>query len=217
MNAPNDIVYFRKALLSWFGTHRRDFPWRKEEVSNYEVIFSEVLLQRTKAETVSRFYETFFGRFPNWDVLTEATVEELETFLKPLGLSKHRSKRIFRIAREYKERQGILPQNRYELQDSEMASLYLGNAYELFILKHRSALIDVNMARLLNRYFAPEGAGDLRINKALQVLAKTVINVRDCKELNWAILDLAAMVCRPQKPKCGICPLRRRCRYIWLV
>jgi A/G-specific adenine glycosylase len=166
MQDKHDIAFFRKELLSWFGTHRRNFPWRKEEVSNYEVIFSEVLLQRTKAETVSRFYDSFFTRYPNWSVLAEASIEELESFLKPLGLSKHRAKRIFRIANEYKEKQGVLPKNRYQLQESEMASLYLGNAYELFVLNHRSALIDVNMARLLTRYFAPEGVGDLRINKA---------------------------------------------------
>jgi A/G-specific adenine glycosylase len=166
MQDKNDIVFLRKELLSWFDKHRRDFPWRKEEVSNYEVIFSEVLLQRTKAETVSRFYDSFFTRYPNWSVLAEATIEELESFLKPLGLSKHRARRIFRIANEYKKKQGVLPKNRYQLQESEMASLYLGNAYELFILNHRSALIDVNMARLLTRYFAPEGVGDLRINKA---------------------------------------------------
>lgn len=216
MQATPDILFFRKELLAWFETHRREFPWRRNDVSNFEAIFSEILLQRTKAETVARFYPTFFTVFPGWNELSEASLEELETLLKPLGLSKHRAVRIFKIASEYKRRNGVLPKSVAELQESEMASLYLSNAYELFVLKRRAALIDVNMARLLSRFFSPDHAKDLRINKSLQELAYTVTNVRDCKELNWAILDIAALICTARKPKCGRCPLRKRCRYIWL-
>ena len=61
----NKIKYFRRALLSWFENNKRDYPWRKEGISNYELIFSEILLQRTKAETAAKHYDKFFNKFPD--------------------------------------------------------------------------------------------------------------------------------------------------------
>ena len=55
----NEIKFFRNELLSWFESNKRDFPWRKDGISNYEIILSEILLQRTKAETVSNYYNYF--------------------------------------------------------------------------------------------------------------------------------------------------------------
>jgi DNA (cytosine-5)-methyltransferase 1 len=213
----NDIKYFRKVLLEWFTANGRDFPWRKNEISNYEIILSEILLQRTKAETVSKYYSTFFEKYPNWDILISASIEDLEEIFKPLGLYKHRAKRLLKIIQEYKERNCNLPQNRSELQDSNLSTLYISKAYELFILNHRAALLDVNMSRVLSRFFNPKEFKDVRNDKIIQELAHNVINVKSCKELNWAILDYASLVCKSSKPKCSDCKLNSKCKFFVLT
>ncbi len=213
MENRNEIRYFRKKLLDWFDINKRDFPWRKENISNYELIMSEILLQRTKAETVAKYYNTFFDKYPNWKKICTATLEDLEDIFKPLGLFKHRAKRLFKIIEDYKNKNGILPKKRNELNDSSLATLYISNAYELFILNKRAPLLDVNMARVLSRFFNPKKVQDVRNEKELQEFAKTVINVKECKELNWAILDFAAIVCKSNKPDCVNCPLRSKCKF----
>ena len=85
MYNKNDIKFFRKQLLDWFKFNKREFPWRNERLSNYEIIISEILLQRTRAETVARYYHVFLGKYPNWKTLIKATIEDLENILKPLG------------------------------------------------------------------------------------------------------------------------------------
>lgn len=209
----NDIKYFRNILLKWFDSNKRDFPWRKKGVSNYELIFSEILLQRTKAETVAKYYDTFFTKFPNWEKLVLATDKELEEIIKPLGLHTQRVGRIRKIIEEYKLKNGVLPRNKDELQESSFASLYISNAYELFVIKNKAALVDVNMSRVLSRFFCPKDFKDVRNDKLIQELAHNVINVKDCKGLNWAILDFAALVCKAHKPKCHECKLNPKCRY----
>jgi len=212
----NDIKYFRRALLEWFNSNKRDFPWRKNNVTNYELIFSEILLQRTKAETVAKYYDIFFKKYPNWGKLILAKKRELEKILKPLGLYKHRANRISKIIQEYKDKNGLLPQNKNELRESSLATLYISNAYELFILKHRAALLDVNMSRVLSRFFYPKKFKDVRNDKIIQELAHNVINVKECKELNWAILDYAASICKARKPKCYDCKLNSKCTFFEL-
>ncbi len=210
---PNKIRYFRKALLGWFEVHQRDFPWREEGVSNFELIFSEVLLQRTRAETVAKYYPVFFGRYPDWEHLVEATDDELQEILKPLGLYRHRAARIRKMIDEYTRRDGVLPKNKNELNESSFASLYISNAYELFVLKKRAPLLDVNMSRVLRRYFLPKKFQDVRHDKEVQMLARNVLNVRDCKELNWAVLDFSAIVCKSSTPRCEVCVLKSKCSY----
>jgi DNA (cytosine-5)-methyltransferase 1 len=207
------IIFFRKKISEWFKTNRRDFPWRKENLNNYQIIISEILLQRTKAETVAKYFHYFLKKYPNWDSLSSATLEELEDILKPLGLYKHRAKRIKKITNEYLSRNKKLPVNQKELQESQFSTLYIQNAYELFLLNKRTALLDVNMSRVLSRFFYPKEFKDVRNDKEIQAKAKAVINVKNCKELNWAILDFAALICTSRKPKCEQCPLKRQCEY----
>ncbi|MDH5603056.1 MAG: DNA cytosine methyltransferase, partial [Cyclobacteriaceae bacterium] len=209
----NDIKFFQRVLLEWFDINKRDFPWRKEEISNYELILSEILLQRTKAETVAKYYGTFFGKYPDWEKLCTATSRDLEDILKPLGLYTHRTKRLMKIIQEYKDRNGVLPIDKNELQETALSTLYISNAYELMILKQRAPLLDVNMSRVLSRYFYPREVKDVRNDKLIQTLAREVIDVKSCKELNWAILDYAAGVCKSTNPRCMNCGLRNRCRF----
>ncbi|MBU1009347.1 MAG: DNA (cytosine-5-)-methyltransferase [Bacteroidetes bacterium] len=213
----NDIKYFRAVLLKWFTTNKRDFPWRKDGISNYELIFSEILLQRTKAETVAKYYDSFFKKFPDWDKLILATDKELEVIFKSLGLHTQRVGRIRKIIEEYKLKNGILPQNKDELQESSFASLYISNAYELFVLKNKAALLDVNMSRVLSRFFYPKEFKDVRHDKLIQELAYNVINVKECKELNWAILDFSALICKAKNPKCNECKLSSKCSFFELT
>ena len=213
----NDIKFFRKVLLEWFDSNKRDFPWRKEGISNFELIFSEILLQRTKAETVAKYYSTFFEKFPNWEKLILASDEDIEDIIKPLGLHTQRTKRIRKIIDEYKLKNGILPRNKNELQESSLASLYLSNAYELFVLKKKAALLDVNMSRILSRFFFFKDFEDVRNDKLIQDLAHNVIDIKNCKELNWAILDFCALVCKAQKPKCNECKLCCNCCFFEFI
>ncbi len=214
MIEQNKIRYFRTHLLKWFDNNRRDFPWRKENISNYEIILSEILLQRTKAETVANYYETFFNKYPNWKKLSNATLDDLKSILKPLGLYNHRAKRIMNIVDEYKLKCGSLPKNKHELNDSNLSTLYISNAYELFILNKRAPLLDVNMARLVSRFFEPKEIKDVRNDKEIYILSKQITNVKRCKELNWAILDFAAIICKAKKPDCKMCILKSRCIFV---
>jgi len=207
----SDIELFQNTLLNWFSDNGRKFPWRKESATNYELIISEVFLQRTKAETVAKFLPVFFKQYPSWKQLGEATEEEIQNFTKPLGLHKQRGTRLFKLAQELARRNGRFPKERNQVEEISMMGQYLTNAYELYILKRKSPLLDVNMARFLERFFGERKMADIRYDSYLQTLAYRVINIEKSKELNWAILDYAALICKKIKPKCDVCYLKTKC------
>lgn len=199
-------------MLTWFEANARVFAWRNKSASNYVRIISEVLLQRTKAETVSRYLPKFLGQYPSWRKLGEATEQDLVDILKPLGLSNQRGKRMFKLAQELKKRKGVFPKERSVVEEIPMMGQYITNAYELFILNRPAPLLDVNMARVLERFFGPRKLADIRYDPYLQDLSKQIVSLEKFKEINWAILDFAAKICKP-KPLCTNCVLRLECIY----
>jgi len=207
------IKYFQSHILEWYSANGRVFPWRKKGLTHYQYIVAETLLQRTKAETVAKFYPQFIKDFPNWKVLANANLEKLETYLKPVGLYKQRSKRLISLAQEMVKRKGRLPKERSELESIPFMGQYIANAVELVIFNQPSPLVDVNMARVLERFFGARKMVDIRYDPYLQNLALEVITIQNSKEINWAMLDFAAIICKARNPLCYKCPLRKYCLF----
>lgn len=178
-----------------------------------QIVIAEVLLQRTKAETVSKFYTLFIKDFPNWTSLAHADISTLENYLKPVGLYRQRASRLKNLALEMIRWKGKLPKKREELECMPFMGLYIANTVELIIHNKPSPLIDVNMSRVLERYFGKRKMADIRYDPYLQCLSYKVVNHRRTKEINWAILDFAALICKAQRQVCNSCQLNNKCAY----
>jgi A/G-specific adenine glycosylase len=213
MVTAKKIKFFQEHILEWYDENGRKFPWRNRGLTHYQYIIAEVLLQRTKAETVAKFYPAFIKEFPGWKALVNADVDLLEEYLKPVGLYRQRSKRLLSLAAEMVKRNGRLPRNREELESIPFMGQYIANAVELLIFNQPSPLIDINMARLLERFFGARQMADIRYDPYLQKLSYKVVNHSRAKEINWAILDFAALICKSQKPNCKSCQLNSNCSY----
>ena len=209
----NNIKELQKNLLEWYAKNGRKFPWRNKGLTNYQIVIAETLLQRTKAETVAKFYKQFIKDFPNWKSLVKADLEALEEYLKPIGLYRQRAKRLQSLAAEMVKRNGRFPKDRKELESIPFLGQYIANAIELIIFDQPSPLIDVNMSRLLERYFGERKMADIRYDPYLQNLSYKIVNHFKAKEINWAILDFAALICQARRSKCEICFLKNPCLF----
>jgi len=186
-------------------------------LTQYQIIIAETLLQRTKAETVSKFYKQFIKDFPNWKSIAESETAAIESYLKPIGLYKQRAIRLKGLAIEMIKRKGKLPRERSELESIPFVGQYIANAIELIIYNLPSPLIDVNMSRLLERYFGKRKMADIRYDPYLQKLSYKIVMHSKCKEINWAILDFAAIICKANNPLCSICPLQKKCTFYKMI
>ena len=201
-----------RRLETWFELEGRPFPWRRKSATNYHKIVCEILLQRTRAETVSSVYQDFFRIFPSWNKIANASTEKIEKSLKPLGLWKRRARSLQALAKVLQKNRGRFPASREEIDRLPAVGQYVGNSVELFIHGRPLPLLDINMSRVIERYFRPRKLADIRHDPWLQALAKIIINRGiDPVKLNWSILDLGGTVCISRKPRCNACPIRRGC------
>ena len=202
---------FRSRLLKWYEGNGRSFPWRRASTTMYRAIVAEMLLQRTRAETVAAHFPGFFEEYPSWRALGEAPLRRLGRHLQPMGLWRRRAVSLRALAKEMGERNGRFPKSRQEIEQLPGVGQYIANSILLLCHGRPEPLLDVNMARVLERVFGPRKLADIRYDPYLQSLAKRVVRCRSAREINWAILDLAATVCRPRRPRCHECPASSLC------
>lgn len=201
------------ALREWAVDFGRSFPWRRDECETYEKIVVEVLLQRTTATAVSRFYSAFIERFPSWDVLAAAEPVELEQFLKPLGLWRRRATSLLGLARFAASTKGEFPRDPALHAGIPAVGQYVSNAVMLFQHGQPAPLLDVNMSRVIERFVRPRKLADIRHDPWLQEAAAWYSRGKESAATNWAMLDFAATVCKSRAPLCGECPVNRYCAY----
>jgi A/G-specific adenine glycosylase len=180
---------------------------------DHERIVVEVLLQRTTASAVANFYPAFVDRFPAWEALAAASPEDLETFLKPLGLWRRRAVSLLGLARYAASVSGEFPRGAASHSEIPAVGQYVSNAISMFQHGKRTPLLDVNMARVIERFVRPRRLADIRYDPWLQAAAHWLVRGESLERVNWAVLDFAAVVCKARKPLCDSCPVGSRCRF----
>jgi len=204
---------FRKRVLGWAKENGRQFPWRRAGEPLYRLVVTEALLQQTRAETVASVYDQLFAKYPDWELLASAELDELTELLRRTGLWRRRPAKLIAFAQRVTELGGQPPKTREELEELPCVGQYVASAALLFQGVSNEPLLDAGMARILERFFGPRKLADIRYDPYLQALARNAIDCDESVDMNWAILDLSALVCRPRAPKCEICPIREFCRY----
>lgn len=205
------LTRLRCALLDWYSQNGRHLPWRKETASTFERICVEVLLQRTRAETVARVYPAFFSHFRSWADLADASLEELEEHFKPIGLWQRRARSMKALAIYASSRKGQFPSTTKDLAEVPAVGQYVANAILVFQHGENQPLLDVNMTRLIERYIRPRKLADIRHDPWLQAAAHWLVRGENPVEVNWAVLDFASAICIARKPRCTACPLSNNC------
>lgn len=207
------LTTLKRRLLRWAASSGRDFPWRHADATTYEKIAVEVLLQRTTAQAVSHFYREFFAKYPDWDQLAAASTADLEVFLKPLGLWRRRAASLVGLARFASASGGRFPTDPAEHENIPAVGQYVSNAVLMFQHGAKAPLLDVNMARVIERYVRPRRLADIRYDPWLQEAAHWFVQGNEPDKANWALLDFAATVCKARRPLCETCPVRARCAW----
>lgn len=200
-----------RRLLRWARSHGRDFPWRDPNRSSYEVMIAELLLKRTTSTAAARIYPTFVERYPSFSSLADAPADDLEDSLRPVGLYRQRAAGLKQLADHVQDEfDGELPRSVVLLEAIPHAGPYAARAVTSFAHNAKAAVVDSNVIRVLGRLFANTLAGSTSL-AAYQEVADALVPVRLHRLFNYALLDLGAMVCRYDRPRCGECPLSPVC------
>jgi A/G-specific adenine glycosylase len=205
--------HFSTRLLEWGSTHRRDFPWRGP-TNRFHLLIAELLLQRSRGSSAVSVYERLISRWPTPQALASANARELTACVRPLGLVT-RSETLRALAAEI-VRLGDVPDSEAGLRALPRIGPYVAAAVLSQAGETRPAVDSVS-ARVYRRYFGLDPGRGQRVDDTLWRLVEQVTPKGVGAEFNWAVLDLAATICLPKRPKCDECPLSSGCKHRSLV
>ncbi|MCC6444188.1 MAG: A/G-specific adenine glycosylase [Armatimonadetes bacterium] len=202
---------FQEALLGWFRAHQRDLPWRRTK-DPYGIWISEIMLQQTQVATVVPYYERFLARFPTVRALAEAPLEDVLALWAGLGYYS-RARNLHKAAQEIvKNYNGQFPEEYEAVLGLPGVGRYTVGAILSIAYNRRVPLLDGNVMRLLTRVFAVRGDPRYgRVHELLWAVAEALIPERNAGDFNQSLMELGALVCIPDAPRCRACPLDSLC------
>jgi len=208
---PRPPRALRQRLLSWYGAHRRDLPWRRTR-DPYAIWISEAMLQQTRVETVVPYYERFLGRFPDVATLARADLEDVLGVWTGLGYYS-RARNLHRAARQMVDQHaGRLPDDPAALRALPGIGRYTAGAVASIAFDRPEPIVDGNVARVLARVHGIRDEIDGALaRRRLWDEAARLVEGPDPGALNQALMELGATLCTPRRPRCSSCPLTRSC------
>jgi A/G-specific adenine glycosylase len=212
VTSPRDVRAFRRSLLRWFRRHGRDLPWRKTR-DPYAILVSEFMLQQTQVATVIPYYNKWLRRFPDFASVARASQNDVLHGWQGLGYY-NRARNLHAASKIVQDRHmGILPGDIAAIRKLPGIGRYTANALATFAFHQPVPIVETNTARLLARLFEMRAPIDSAIgSEKLWKSAAQFVPRRNAARFNSALVDLGALVCLPDKPKCEVCPVKKFCR-----
>ncbi|WP_059016597.1 A/G-specific adenine glycosylase [Mycobacterium sp. M26] len=195
-------------LVAWFAQARRDLPWREPDVTAWQILVSEFMLQQTPVARVAPIWLDWVARWPTPSAAAAAGAADVLRAWGKLGYPR-RAKRLHECALVIAtEHDDVVPDDVEVLLMLPGVGAYTARAVACFAYQKRVPVVDTNVRRVVAR--AVHGLADAGNPSATRDLAdvESLLPENDSAPVfSAALMELGATVCTARSPKCGICPL----------
>lgn len=203
---------FQKQLMQWYKIHKRALPWR-ETCDPYKIWISEIMLQQTQVSTVIDYYYRFIERFPTVEALANASLDEIMKAWEGLGYYA-RARNLHKAAKEILQRfHGKMPETLEDLLSLPGMGKSTAGAVLSLGYGKPAPVLDGNVMRVFARLFRiTENVQHASVIKSLWEIAEKLLPSKNVRAYNEALMELGAMICKPQNPRCNQCPVASFCQ-----
>ena len=206
-----DTMTIQQKLLDWYRLNHRTLPFR-ESHDPYRIWVSEIMLQQTQVSTVLPYYDRFIKEFPTVFDLARAEEEDVYKLWAGLGYYS-RAKNLLKCAKEIVEvHGGEFPKDYKKALKLPGIGPYTAGAVLSIAYNLKHPAVDGNVMRVISRIYHIKE--DITLPKTKKIFEEKVQSILpdDARHFNQAIMELGALVCTPQKPKCEVCPVKDDCK-----
>jgi A/G-specific adenine glycosylase len=206
---PHMRMKFRSNdLIGWYDRSRRDLPWREPDVSPWQILVSEFMLQQTPVARVLSFWPDWVRRWPTPSATAAASAADVLRAWGKLGYPR-RAKRLHEcatvIARDHND---VVPDDIEVLVTLPGVGSYTARAVACFAYRQPVPVVDTNVRRVVAR--AVRGLADAGAPSTARDHADVSALLPDdeaAPQFSAALMELGAIVCTARAPRCGLCPL----------
>jgi len=209
MNSKN----ISKKILYWYDNNKRVLPWRKKvslKKREYYTLVSEFMLQQTQVKTVIPYFDNFIKKISNINSLAKVKNETLMRYWEGLGYysrARNLKKSAIKILKEYN---GRLPSTIEELKALPGIGDYTSKAIMAIAFNKKIIPLDGNVERILKRVFYLRKEDEISkeyLNNKIFFFGSS----NRASDYAQAIMEIGALVCKPNNPLCIKCPISLNC------
>lgn len=202
---------FRKGLIYWYQSNKRELPWR-ETRDPYQIWLSEIILQQTRVDQGMAYYLKFVEHYPTVFDLANASEEKVLRDWQGLGYYSRARNLHYSAKMIVSELGGQFPDSFEEIKKLKGVGDYTAAAIASFSYDLPHAVLDGNVFRVLSRVFGvTDDISASPSKKVFQNLADDALYKDDPAIYNQSIMEFGALQCVPKTPNCEACFLNSEC------
>jgi A/G-specific adenine glycosylase len=195
-------------LLRWYKQAQRDLPWRRADVTAWQILVSEFMLQQTPVARVEPIWLDWVARWPTPSATAAASAADVLRAWGKLGYPR-RAKWLHECATVIAEQfDDVVPSDVETLLTLPGIGAYTARAVACFAYRQRVPVVDTNVRRVLAR--AVHGRAEAAASSSPRDLTDVdalLPNDADAPQFSAALMELGATICTARAPRCGLCPV----------
>jgi len=191
MTTNHNIEQFKTTIWNYYREHGRTFAWRHEP-DPYKIVVSEIMLQQTQTHRIALRYPQFIHRFPTFESLAQAPLQEVLLHWQGLGYNR-RGKYLHDIAKKVvTEYNGILPNNPSILKTFPGLGPATAASICAFAFNAPTVFIETNIRAVYIHFFFNQ-RNDVHDKELIPLIEQTIDQERP-REWYYALMDYGVML-----------------------
>ena len=191
------------------------FPVAKCELlytCDYELVIAVMLSAQTTDKSVNAVTPILFEKYPSLDALNNATLEEIEEILKPIGLYKNKAKNLKGIVKDLIERFNyVVPSDKEQLMTLPGVGNKTAGVIRAEVFKIPDLPVDTHILRVSKRLNLSDTKDTpLEVENKLKKLIPEDRWIKSHHQL----IHFGRYFCLARSPHCKDCKLREFCKEI---
>ncbi len=183
------IKEFQQMVLSHYDLYGRNLEWRNT-TNPYHILVSEIMLQQTQVERVSKKFPEFICAFPDFSSLATATLANVLAVWQGLGYNRRAialQKCAILVMNEY---YGMLPADVDTLATFPGIGRATASSIAAFTFNQPVVFIETNIRRVFIHFFFHEA---VNVSDAdILPLVKKALFYENPRVWYWALMDLGS-------------------------
>ena len=196
-------------IINEFDKHFNDPKCELEYTKDYELLLSVMLSAQTTDKSVNMVTRELYKKYDTLDKLDTLTLDEINNYIRSIGLHKTKSKYFKEIVTKIKEI-GYVPNDREFLESlsgvgRKTASVVLGILFDI-----PSFAVDTHVYRVSKRLGITTMKDDVL---KTEIKLKKYFDEDEWNKINSQMVLFGRYICTSKNPKCDKCHLKNICKY----
>lgn len=196
-------------IINEFDKHFNDPKCELEYTKDFELLLSVMLSAQTTDKSVNMVTRELYKKYDTLDKLDTLTLDEIDNYIRSIGLHKTKSKYFKEIVTKIKEI-GYVPNDREFLESlsgvgRKTASVVLGILFDI-----PSFAVDTHVYRVSKRLGITTMKDDVL---KTEIKLKKYFDEDKWNKINSQMVLFGRYICTSKNPKCDKCHLKNICKY----